>query len=152
MCPGKSFNSFYIKKAGSVGEGLKRIVTSFMLMNHSEIYFPGFRYPWVWLGQMALIIVLLTVSLSGVIEAIYPPVGEEKYEPFTLRCPRLGNRGVLHLLCGCKRLGRLSASLSLFHLSWLSSLSPWVKQFVIQNLNSPEPSWEPAENIRKFKA
>ena len=39
-------------------------------------------------------------------------VGEEKYKPLTLKCPRLRETGFCYLLDGCKLLGHLIICLS----------------------------------------
>lgn len=54
-----------------------------MLIHQNERHSPDFIHCWVWLAQMALTGFLLSVSLSRLIEAIYPLVGKEKCKPFT---------------------------------------------------------------------
>ena len=67
-------------------------------------FIPLTIHPWVWLAQIELFGLLLSISLSRVLLAIYPLLGEEQYKPFTLKCPPLGKIAFYDLLEGCKLL------------------------------------------------
>ena len=114
-----------VLKSGSLaevlGEKLKRIFVSLTLICQNEIYSLDFTCPWVLLAEMTLTGFLLSPSLSRVIYAIYPLVGE-KCKPLTLTRPCLGKIGFGDLLDGCKLFGPLSISVSLFYLPWFTNL------------------------------
>lgn len=74
-----------VLKAERLREGLSRMFISFTLMYQNEIYSFNFIRLRVWLAKGSNWI--SAVSLSRVVSAIYAQVGEEKWKPFTRRCP-----------------------------------------------------------------